>query len=116
MKDRKSSLTASEKTLYRSIVRLLNWVAGISRPDISFAVYESRTKFTHATVADIIYVNKIIRKVKSSRGFIHFLKLDLNTVKLQLFTDASFNNLSNGGSQAGQIILLTDSKNRTYPL
>ena len=115
-KDRKSSLTTSEKTLYRSIVRLLNWVAGISRPDINFVVCESRTKFTHATVADIIYVNKIIRKIKSSRSFIQFLKLDLNTVKLQLFTDASFNNLSNGGSQAGQIILLTDSKNRTYPL
>ena len=115
-KDRKSSLTPSEKTLYRSIVRLLNWVVGISRLDINFAVCESRTKFTHATVADIIHVNKIIRKVKSSRSFIQFLKLDLNTVKLQLFIDASFNNLSNGGSHAGQIILLTDSKNRTYPL
>ena len=30
MKDWKSSLTPSEKTLYRSIVGQLNWVAGIS--------------------------------------------------------------------------------------
>ena len=37
-------------------------------------------------------------------------------MKLQLFTDASFNNLFNGGSQSGQIIFLTDSKNRTCPL
>ena len=90
--------------LYRAIVGQLNWVAGISRPDISFAVCEPSTKFTDATVADIIYVNKIIRKVKSSYCFIQFPKLDLNSVKLQLFTDVSFNNLPNGGSQAEQII------------
>ena len=116
MKDRKSSLTPNEKTLYSSTAGQLNWVAGYSRPDISFAVCESGTKFTHATVAGIIHDNKIIRKVKSSRSFIQSPKLDLNTVKLQLFTDASFNNLPNGGGQAGQIIFLTDSKNRTCPL
>ena len=77
---------------------------------------ESSTKFTHATVADITYVNKIIRKVKSSHCFIQFPKLDLNTMKLQLLTDASFNSLPNGGSQAGQIIFLIDSENCTYLL
>ena len=90
----KNSLTPSEKTLYRSIVGQLNWVAGISQPDISFAVYESSTKFILATVADIIYVSKIIRKIKNSHCFLQFPKLDLNIVKLQLFTDTSFNNLS----------------------
>ena len=48
MKDQKNSLTPSEKTLHRSIVCQLNWVAGISRPDISFAVCESSTKFIYA--------------------------------------------------------------------
>ena len=37
-------------------------------------------------------------------------------MKLQLFTGASFNNLPNGGSQAGQIIFLTDDKSNTCPL
>ena len=104
MKDQKSSLTPSEKHLYKGIVSQLNWVAGISQPGTSFVVSESSTKFTHATVADIIYVNKIIRKVKSSYCFIQFPKLDLNIVKLQLFTNSSFNNLPNGASQGGQII------------
>ena len=112
-----TTLTTTEKTLYRSIVGQLNWVAGISQLDISFAVCESSTKFTYATVADIINVSKIIiRKVKSSRCFNQFPKLDSNNVKLQLFTDAGFNNLPNGGSQARQITSLTDSKNRTCPL
>ena len=82
----------------------------------SVLLYESSIKFTQATVADIINVNKIIRKVKSSRCFFQFPKLDSNNVKLQLFTDARFNNLPNGGSQARQITSLTDSKNRTRPL
>ena len=71
MKDQKSSLTPREK--YRSIVGQLNWVAGIAWPDIIFAVCESSTKFTHASVADTIYVNKVIRKVKRSHFFIQFL-------------------------------------------
>ena len=116
MKDWKSSLTPREKYLYRSIAGQLNWVAEISWTDISFDVCESIIKFTHATVAYTIYVNKIIRKVKSSHSFIQFPKLDLNTVKLQLLTDASFNNLPNAGSLAGLIIFLTDLQNRTCPL
>ena len=50
LKDHKSSLTPSDKTLYRSIVGQLKWVAGISQPDISFTVFESSTKFTHAII------------------------------------------------------------------
>ena len=116
MKDRKSPLTASENTLYRSAVGQLNWIAGISRPDISFSVCESSTKFANPTIADIHHVNKIIRNVKNSKSIIKFPKLDLKTTKIQLFTDASFNNLPNGGSQAGQIIFLTDSYNNCCPI
>ena len=39
--------------------------------------------------------------------------MSTNNIKLQLFADASFNNLPKGGSKAGQIILLTDDKNNT---
>ena len=34
----------------------------------------------------------------------------MDSLKLQLFTDASFDNLSNGESQAGQILFLTNNK------
>ena len=38
MSDHKSQLTEVERTQYRGVVGHLNWVAGISRPDISFSV------------------------------------------------------------------------------
>ena len=109
---------SNEEKTCRSAVGQLNWVAGISRPDIIFSVCEASTNFKQATVADVLYVNKIIKNVKNYKNtiLINFPQLNLNSVKLQLFTDASFNNIPNGGSQAGQIIFLTDDKSNTCPL
>ena len=105
-----------KKTSYRSVAGQLNWVAGISRRDKSFSVYEASTKFKQPTMADVLYVNKILKNVKNSKNAINFPQLNLNSIKLQLFTDASFNTLTNGGSQAGQIIFLTDDKSSTCRL
>ena len=102
--------------MYRRILGQLNWVGEIWRRHMSFSVFESSTKFPHVTVADIIYVNMITRKFKRSRCFIPFSKVNLNTIKIHLFTDASFNNLPNGGIQAEHVTFLTDSKNHTCPL
>ena len=38
MSDLNSSLTETERTQYKSVNGQLNWVAEISRPDISFSV------------------------------------------------------------------------------
>ena len=116
LKENNKLLTNEEKTSHRGAVGQLNRVAGISRPDTSFSVCEASTKFKQATVADLPYDNKIIKNVKNSKNEIRFPKLNLNNIKLQLLTDASFNNLPNGGSQAGQIIFLTDDKSNTFPL
>ena len=59
---------------------------------------------------------KIIKNVKNSENAINFPQLNRNNIKLQLFTDASFSNLPNGGSQAGQTIFITDDKSKTCPL
>ena len=61
-------------------------------------------------------VNKIIKNIKNSTKEIRFPQLNLNNIEIQLLTDASFDNLPNGGSQAGQIIFLTNDKNNTCPL
>ena len=110
-----SPLTNAERTQYRSALGQLLWVPNISRQDISFHVCEASTKLKNATVADIYYVNKIIRNVKSTKNCIKFPHLDLKTLQLKLFTDASFNNL-NGGSQGGQIIFITNGNNNLCPL
>ena len=88
LKERNSLLSIEEKTSYISAVGQLNWVAEISRPDISFSVCEASPKFKQPTVADVLYVNKIIKNIKNSKNAINFPQLNLNNIKLQLFTDA----------------------------
>ena len=107
MSDRNSPLTEAERTQYRSVVGQLNWVAGISRSDISFSVCEASTKFKNVTVADIYYVNKTFRTVKSTKNCITFLRLNLKKLQRELYTGPSFNNLPNRGSQGGLIIFIT---------
>ena len=102
MKDWKKRIAyylTKKKTSYRSAVGQLNWVAGIARPDISFSVCEASTKFKQATVADVPYVNKIIKNVKNSTKEIRFPQLNLNNIELPLFTDASFNNFPMEGAK-----------------
>ena len=66
-KDKTSSLSYG-----RSAVSQLNWVAGISRPYISFSVCEASTKFKNAATKDVPYINKIIDNVKSTNYGIKF--------------------------------------------
>ena len=82
MSDCNSLLTEAERTKYRTAIGQLNWVAGISRPDISFSVYKAHTKFSMLTVADVYYVNKIIRNVKSTKNCNKFPRLDLIILQL----------------------------------
>ena len=57
-------LTDKEKTLCRRIVGQLNWIAGISRPDVSFYICEASTKLNNSTISDAVKINKIVRYVK----------------------------------------------------
>ena len=115
MKQVKDQLTEMERKDYRRAAGQINWVSGISRPDISFYVCDASTKFQNATITDALKVNKV-KHLKSTKSFIKVPKFDEESLKLQLFTDASFNNLPNGGSQAGQILFLSDCKNNCFPL
>ena len=71
----------------------------------------------NATVSHLVKANKILRNVKNSPNSIGFSKLfDLKNLKVVVYTDASFANLPNGGSQGGQIVFLVDKNNNSCPL
>ena len=103
-----------KKKRHLEFTAIVYWVAGISKSDISFSVCKASTKFKQAAVADVLYVNKIMKNVNNSKSEIEFPKLNVNNTKLQLFTDVSFYNSPNGTSQVGQIILIDDHSN-TWP-
>ena len=73
------------------------------------------SKLHISTIEDLKRVNKIIRKVQAEQVCLNFHDLG-EQVELLLFSDASFGNLSDGGSQGGYVILLKGQNGKINPV
>ena len=111
-----SKLTEDEVKLLRSALGQLNWLANMTRPDISFMVSMISSHIKQATISDIKDINKLIKHAKDTPSSVTFPSLDTDSIEVIAYTDASFNNLDDGGSQGGQIIFLKDQFNRSCPI
>ena len=100
-----------ERTQLRSSIGQLNWLATQTRPDLSFDVCHLRTSLKNGTVELIIKTNKAIKKAKYNNVFLHYPILDLNNVSVMCYADASYGNLSDGGSQGGNYVELVSGLN-----
>ena len=75
---------------YRSIVGMLLYLAGSTRPDISYAVHQC-ARFSHNPKASHeIGVKHIVRYLKVTRDKGLIMKPDAENLKLDLFADADF--------------------------
>ena len=100
----------------RSAIGRLNWVTTTSRPDISYDTRVLSTVINSATYEDLHKVNKIIKYIKNEDLSLTFPTLScIEDIEIAVFADASLGNLRGGASQAGFIILLTDTM-RCTPL
>jgi hypothetical protein len=113
-KDKDRLLSGEEQYHFRAICGQLNWIASQSRPDIAFDVCQLSTKLNSATIRDLIHANKVLKKVKNP-AVLKFGKLH-PPIHLLAYCDASYGNLSNGSSQGGYIIFLTDEGGYTSPI
>ena len=96
-------VTREEKRQLRGAIGQMNWISGISRPDTCFNVCEASTNLKHANVESLLKMNKIIKNVKNNSSCIKVPKFtSLKKLKLCVYTDASFANLPEGGSQGGE--------------
>ena len=95
----------------RSAIGRLNWVTTTSRPDISCETRVLSTVINSAIYEDLHKVNKIIKYLKNEDVSLTFPKLSsIKEIEIAVFADASLGNLRGGASQAGFIILLTDTR------
>ena len=104
-----------EQSKYRALCGQLNWIATQSRPDISFDFCQLSTRLNSATVGDFFYAKKVLRKVKLDEVDLKFIKLQ-PPMRLIGFCDASYANLSCGGSQGGNIVFLAGSRGKMCPI
>ena len=67
--DANTLLTDTERTALCSAIGQLNWLAGISMPDISFEICNVASKVKEATIHDVIQINKVITTVQSEETY-----------------------------------------------
>ncbi len=114
--DKVQRINSVEEKQLRSLIGQLNWLAGISRPEISFDVSVMTSKIRTATIDDLLYCNKVLKQVQSNPTYITFPGLMMESLSLVVHCDSSWNNLPNGGSQGAYVALLKDDNNCISPL
>ena len=109
--EKTDTITTSERKELRSAVGKLNWISGISRPDIGFSVTDISTS-KKANVENMLKTNKVIMHIKNTPTDIKFpVFTSLNDLYIKVYTDASYANCDDKGSMGGHIIFLTDGIN-----
>ena len=115
--NKNSDLTDKEKSEYRALVGQLNWMATQTRPDIAFEASYLSGIFKKATVGDLVKVNKLIDRVKYSCVQLAFPPMSkIEHCSLECYSDASFGNLEDSGSQGGMVIFLSDENGNRCPI
>ena len=116
--EKHSELNKKEKQSFRTLVGQLSWVYTHTRPDIAFETCELGGIYTTAKVTDLLRLNKLVERLKNISVQLYFPRLPtLQNCTITCYTDASFRNLPNEGSQAGFIIFLeSDAGHRRCPI
>ena len=114
--EKTAKLSEAELTQLRGAIGQLNWLSCTSRPDIAFDVSFASSNIKGATVNELTHINKVIKKVKQEKSWLKFPMLDINSIYIRSFADASYNNLKKGGSQGGHVIFLADRYGRSCPI
>ena len=105
--EKDSQLNKKELANFRTLIGQLSWVSTHTRPDIAFETCELGGSVKNAKITDLIKLNKLVIRLKNSHVNIYFPKFDsLKHCTIKCFTDASFRNLPQEGSQAGYIIFI----------
>ena len=110
-------ISDEEVSEVRKGVGKLNWGSTQTRPDLSFDVSAMSSAIKQKKVECIKQLNRIIKKAKKEKSQIVIPDLgNLENIKLVGYSDASFANLGDGGSQGGYIIFVVGDNKKYMPI
>lgn len=108
-------LNESEQTEYRALVGQLNWVTQQTRPDLGYNVSDRSKYCKKSDTKEMKKLIKIANKAKEQEWEIKLECLN-GKLEIEVFADASFNNVGDGHSQMGYIISVKDKHGHRCPL
>ena len=108
--NKNDKFTKKETASLRGALGKINRVAGISRPTISYQFVRSAPE-SKMQQSEIFTINKVIKLMKSTPSHITIPVMNLESLQLLLYSDASFYNLPDGGTQGGYIVLCNKFSN-----
>ena len=91
----------------RMLTGQMNWIATQTQPDLLFSC-KLASSLKNATLNDMIKANKVMRNFCNEDIKVRTAKLEYGNFKFISYSDASHANLTDGGSQDGHVIFLTD--------
>ena len=98
-------------TDFRSGSGSLQWLSGMSRPDVSADTSLSQRSVSELTVADLKVVNSTLKYVKATaEAYITINKFDWDSFCLVPYGDASWANAPGNKSQGALLVVGTDKK------
>ena len=111
------AVSDKERSIIRSYAGKLGWLGRTTRPDLLFAQIEASSCITKAKVRDLKSLAKAVNRVAGVDSIQTVPKLprDVTQWKMELFTDASWQNLAETGSTAGRVMVLSGG-GQSYPV
>ena len=116
-KQSSEKVTDNERAQLRSGAGKIGWLARLTRPDLMFAQIEASSNVTRAEVGDLKQLNKAMVRVPEMKSELNIpqLKKDAKQWKIQLFTDAAWQNLNQVGSTGGRVVFVSDGES-SFPV
>ena len=110
-------LSSHAETMIRQVNGKLNWIVTQTRPDLSFDVGEYNSLMKKDRAEYFRQVNKHIKKAKKEKSQVVIPNLGyLSELSIIGYSDASFGNLDDDGSQGGYIIFVVGKNGKKFPL
>ena len=98
----------ADKSLYRSIIGSLLWIANCTRPDIAYAVNRLAQSLNAPGEAHLTAAKRVLRYLKGTKDYVLcFKKQDPNV--LQVYSDASYASAAKRRSTSGVVLLLNSN-------
>ena len=115
-KDEKLSKT--EFKAYHGLTGQISWAAQNTRPDLAYNARDLATRNKFATLEDLQYANKVLKKAQKENIKIKYSRLGpLEDLYIVGFTDSSYRNAEESTkSVAGRILFLANKTGRCSPI